>query len=117
MLIGIPREIKDNEYRVGLVPSSVRELIHHNYRVLVETNAGSGIGISDEDYKAAGALISSTPEEIFGMCDMIVKVKELQPHEYKLLRPGQILFAYLHLAADPDQAKALINSGCVGHCL
>lgn len=113
MLIGVPKEIKNNEYRVGLVPSSVRELIHHGHQVIIETNAGFGIGVSDIDYKAAGASISLTPEDIFGACDMIIKVKEPQSHECKLLRSGQILFTYLHLAADPEQAKGLIESGCV----
>jgi len=113
MLIGVPKEIKNNEYRVGLVPSSVRELVHHGHQVLIETNAGVGIGVCDLDYQAAGAVVASTPEEIFEAADMIVKVKEPQPTEYRLLREGQILFTYLHLAADPDQAKGLVDSGCV----
>src|ERR1700722_12392924 len=113
MLIGVPKEIKDHEHRVGLVPSSVRELVHQGHRILVETNAGFGIGVSDTDFEAAGAKVITTPEEIFGASDMIVKVKEPQPTEYKLLRPGQILLTYLHLAAEPDLTRALIDSGCV----
>jgi len=86
MLIGVPKEIKDNEFRVGLVPSSVRELVHHGHPVIVETNAGVGIGASDEDYKAAGATIAPSPKEVFASSDMIVKVKEPQHSECKLLR-------------------------------
>jgi len=114
MLIGVPKEIKDNEFRVGLVPSSVRELVHHGHPVIVETNAGVGIGASDEDYKAAGATIAPSPKEVFASSDMIVKVKEPQHSECKLLRSGQILFTYLHLAADPEQTKDLLKSGCIG---
>jgi alanine dehydrogenase len=113
MLIGVPKEIKNHEYRVGLIPSSVRELVHHGHQVILETNAGQAIGITDEDYKAAGAIIVSTPEEVFEASDMIVKVKELQPSEYKLLRSGQIIFAYLHLAADPEQTHHLMASDCI----
>lgn len=113
MRVGVPKEIKNNEYRVGLVPASVRELVHHGHHVLVETNTGIGIGVSDADYIAAGAKIASTPEEVFTTSEMIVKVKEPQPRECKLLRPGQILFAYLHLAPDPEQTKGLIDSGCI----
>lgn len=113
MLIGVPKEIKDNEYRVGLVPSSVRELVHHGHHVLIETQAGVGIGISDEHYKAAGAEIAANATEIYKLSEMIVKVKEPQEREYQRLRPGQILFGYLHLAADHHQTTALINSGCI----
>jgi len=113
MLIGVPKEIKNHEYRVGLIPSSVRELIHHGHQVIIETNAGQAIGISDEDYKAAGAIVVATPQEIYEVSDMIVKVKELQLSEYKLLRSGQIIFAYLHLAADPEQTQYLMASGCI----
>lgn len=113
MRIGVPKEIKDHEYRVGLVPSSVRELIHHGHHVFLERNAGLGSGITDSEYQAAGASIVATPEEIFATCDMIIKVKEPQPNEYKLLRSGQILFAYLHLAVDLPQTKGLIDSGCI----
>lgn len=114
MIIGVPKEIKDNEYRVGLVPSSVRELIHHGHQVLVESHAGNGIGVSDQDYEAAGATIVSTASEVFSTSDMIVKVKEPQPSECDLLRSGQVIFTFLHLAADPEQTKALLKSGCIG---
>lgn len=113
MLIGVPREIKNHEYRVGLVPSSIRELIHNGHQVLVETKAGMGVGLSDEDYQASGAIIIATPEELYASAALIVKVKELQPSEYKLLRPGQILFAYLHLAVDPQQTQQLMDSDCI----
>ena len=92
MLIGVPKEIKNHEYRVGLVPSSVRELIHHGHKVVVETKAGGGIGFSDADYKSAGATIVPNAEAVFAKADMIVKVKEPQPKECKMLRPGQLLF-------------------------
>ncbi|MBS0272514.1 MAG: alanine dehydrogenase [Proteobacteria bacterium] len=113
MRIGVPKEIKNHEYRVGLVPSSVRELTHHGHHVIVETKAGIGVGITDEDYKAAGALITQTAEEVFEACELIVKVKEPQPSECKMLRPEQVLFTYLHLAADPEQARGLIESECI----
>jgi alanine dehydrogenase len=112
MLIGVPKEIKNHEYRVGLVPASVHELIKHGHKVMVQKNAGSGIGITDEDYREAGALITETAEEIFAKADMIVKVKEPQLSEIKLLRDNQILFTYLHLAADKEQALGLAKSGC-----
>src|ERR1700754_2870880 len=112
MLIGVPKEIKNHEYRVGLVPSSVRELIHHGHKVLVETKAGGGIGFSDADYKAAGATIAKNAKEVFAKADMIVKVKEPQAKECKMLRKGQLLFTYLHLAPDPEQTKGLLKSGC-----
>ena len=112
MLIGCPKEIKTHEYRVGLVPSSVRELVHHRHKVVVETGAGAGIGFEDSDYRAAGASIARSAKEIFAKADMIVKVKEPQPKECKMLRPGQVLFTYLHLAPDPLQTKLLIKSGC-----
>src|SRR6201991_1507844 len=111
MLIGVPKEIKNHEYRVGLVPSSVRELIHHGHKVVVETKAGGGIGFSDADYKAAGATIAKNAKEVFAKADMIVKVKEPQAKECKMLRKGQLLFTYLHLAPDPEQTKALLKSG------
>jgi alanine dehydrogenase len=111
MLIGVPKEIKNHEYRVGLTPSSVRELIHHGHKALVETKAGVGIGFGDEDYKAAGATIAKSASDVFAKADMIVKVKEPQPNECKMLRKGQLLYTYLHLAPDPDQTKGLIKSG------
>jgi alanine dehydrogenase len=113
MLIGVPKEIKVHEYRVGLTPDSVREFTAHGHRVLVETNAGMGIGSSDEVYRAAGAQIAATPAEIFAQADLIVKVKEPQAVERQLLRPGQILFTYLHLAPDPDQTRELVKSGAI----
>jgi alanine dehydrogenase len=113
MLIGVPKETKTQEYRVGLVPSSVRELALHGHQVTVETGAGAGIGIDDEAYRAAGAGIAATPDEIFALAEMIVKVKEPPQRECRLLREDQILFTYLHLAADLPQAEGLIQSGCV----
>lgn len=113
MIIGVPKEIKNHEYRVGLTTSSVRELVFHGHSLLVEKNAGIGVGISDADYIKAGAHIISTAEEVFAKAEMIVKVKEPQPNECKMLRPGQILFTYLHLAPDLEQTKALMSSGCV----
>lgn len=113
MLIGVPKEIKIEEYRVGLVPASVREFIAHGHQVIVETNAGLGIGFFDSDYENAGAEIVGTASEIFSRADMVVKVKEPQPSECAMLREGQILFTYLHLAADLAQTKGLQNSGCI----
>lgn len=113
MLIGVPKEIKTLEHRVGLVPSSVKELTSRGHQVLVETGAGESINFSDEDYKKAGATIAGTAKDVFDKSEMIIKVKEPQIHECKMLREGQILFTYLHLAADPEQAKALIDSGCI----
>jgi alanine dehydrogenase len=113
MLIGCPKEIKAQEHRVGLVPSSVKELVAHGHKVIVETKAGAGINFSDEDYKAAGAEICATAKEIFDRAEMIIKVKEPQAQECKMLRKDQVLFTYLHLAADPKQAQALMDSGCV----
>jgi alanine dehydrogenase len=112
MLIGVPKEIKNHEYRVGLIPSSVRELIHHGHKVLVETKAGAGIGFDDAAYKAAGATIAAKASDVFAKADMIVKVKEPQANECKMLRKGQLLYTYLHLAPDPEQTKGLIKSGC-----
>ncbi|MDQ4060262.1 MAG: alanine dehydrogenase [Pseudomonadota bacterium] len=117
MRIGVPKEIKDNEYRVGLVPASVAELVAHGHEVLVETEAGAGIGASDEDYTAAGATIADSGEEVFARAEMIVKVKEPLRPERERLRPGQILFTYLHLAPDPEQAEDLMASGatCIAY--
>ena len=112
MLIGVPAEIKNHEYRVGLAPSSARELTHHGHTVYIQAGAGLGIGADDAMYEAAGATIIATPEEIFASCDMIIKVKEPQPGECKMLREGQLLFTYLHLAPDPQQTKLLMESGC-----
>jgi alanine dehydrogenase len=111
MLIGIPKEVKDNEYRVGLVPSTVRELTTKGHQVLVETGAGVGAGLTDDDYKAAGASIAAGADDVFARAEMIVKVKEPLPQERKRLRRGQILFTYLHLAPDRAQTEDLIGSG------
>ncbi len=113
MIIGVPKEIKIQEYRVGLVPLSVREFVAQGHEVNIETNAGLSIGFSDDDYRNAGAKILKTAEEIFQTSEMIIKVKEPQLHECAMLREGQILFTYLHLAPDPKQAQALIDSNCV----
>lgn len=113
MLIGVPKEIKANENRVGLTPVSVREVIACGHEVIVETNAGQGIGKSDDDYIAAGAKIISTAAEIFATAEMIVKVKEPQKVEYEQLRKDQILFTYLHLSPDEAQTQGLIKSGCI----
>jgi len=113
MLIGVPKEIKNFEYRVGLVPSSVRELIENGHQVVIQKSAGEKIGFVDELYKNVGARIADTAEEIFQQADMIIKVKEPQPNECKMLRENQVLFTYLHLAPDPEQAKLLQASGCV----
>ena len=111
MLIGVPKEIKPDEYRIGLTPESVQALTEANHEVMVLTNAGLGIGKTDEEFKQSGAVIVETREEIFDQAEMIVKVKEPLLEECALLKENQILFTYLHLAPDPDQAKALINSG------
>lgn len=113
MRIGVPKEIKSQEYRVGLTPESVSELVADGQEVWVETQAGTGIGAEDESYVAAGAIIKTTAAEIFAACDMIVKVKEPQAVERAMLRPGQILYTYLHLAPDPEQTEELIASGAV----
>lgn len=113
MLIGVPKEIKNNEYRVGLVPSSVRELAANGHQVMIEHDAGAGIGFDDAAYAQAGAEIVNNPDEIFARSDMIIKVKEPQPEECRRLKEGQVLFTYLHLAPDPEQAKLLQASGCV----
>jgi alanine dehydrogenase len=113
MIIGVPKEIKTQEHRVGLVPSSVKEMTTLGHKVLVEHGAGCGINFSDADYNAAGALICDSASDIFANSDMIVKVKEPQPQEYKMLRNGQILFTYLHLAADSEEAQALMKSGAI----
>lgn len=113
MIIGVPKEIKNHEYRVGMIPASVRELVSHGHQVYVETNAGSGIGFSDDDYIAVGASILPTASNIFAKAEMIVKVKEPQAAERAMLREGQILFTYLHLAPDFPQTEELIKSKAV----
>ena len=111
MLIGVPKEIKSEEYRIGLTPESVAILTNGGHQVMVLANAGLGIGKTDQDYLSAGAEIVATRDEIFERAEMIVKVKEPQPDECALLRSGQILFTYLHLAPDPEQTNALVESG------
>ena len=111
MLVGVPKEIKSSEYRVGLTPSAVGEYVAHGHQVLIETGAGEGIGATDAVYRAAGAAIAENAAAVFAKADMIVKVKEPQPVEWKQLRAGQILFTYLHLAADAPQARGLMASG------
>ncbi|MBS0241702.1 MAG: alanine dehydrogenase [Proteobacteria bacterium] len=111
MRIGVPKEIKVHEYRVGMTPAAVREAVEHGHQVVVERGAAARQGIRDEDYARAGAIIAETAAEIFATADLVVKVKEPQPTEYKMLRPGQVVFTYLHLAPDPEQAKALVASG------
>lgn len=113
MLIGCPKEIKNHEYRVGLTPASVRELTARGHQVMVETGAGAAIGLTDEQYIAAGAQMAPHAAEVFARAEMIVKVKEPQPAECALLREGQILYTYLHLAPDPEQTAALVKSGAV----
>jgi alanine dehydrogenase len=113
MLIGCPKEIKNHEYRVGLTPESARELVAHGHRVMVETGAGGGIGAGDDHYRTAGAEIIGAAADIFAAADMIVKVKEPQAVERAMLRAGQILYTYLHLAPDPDQTRELMASGAV----
>ncbi|GAK32289.1 alanine dehydrogenase [Iodidimonas nitroreducens] len=113
MLVGVPKEIKNLEFRVGLTPSSVRELISHGHQVIVQKSAGHEIDLGDALYQAAGAEIVDSAQEIFARADMIVKVKEPQAAELKMLREGQILFTYLHLAPDPDQTRGLLDSGAI----
>ena len=114
MLIGVPCEIKTQEYRVGLTPSSVREIVHHGHDVIVQTEAGLGANFTDDDYRAVGATVAPDAATVFAAAEMIVKVKEPQAEEFVLLREGQILFTYLHLAAARGVAEALISSGVVG---
>jgi alanine dehydrogenase len=111
LLIGVPKEIKTHEFRVGMTPAAVREAVHHGHRVVVETLAGHAIGLEDADYIAAGAEIAADAAQVFGQGELIVKVKEPQAREYPLLRPGQAIFTYLHLAAEPALAAALLERG------
>src|ERR1700749_757459 len=115
MRVGVPKEIKNNENRVGMTPPAVRELTSRGHEVFVETNAGEGIGLHDDLYTRVGAKILKTADDVFAQADMVVKVKEPQPVEIKRLRPGQVLFTYLHLAPDPEQTKGLLDSG--GICI
>jgi alanine dehydrogenase len=111
MKIGVPKEIKTLEFRVGMLPAGVLELVHDGHEVIVETNAGAGIGMTDVDYEKAGATVVGTPEAVYAAAELIVKVKEPQLNECAMLRPDQVLFTYLHLAADAKQTAALIESG------
>ncbi len=113
MRIGVPKEIKTHEYRVGLTPGAVRELVHHGHAVTVETGAGAGIGMADAAYVQAGGTVAGSAAEVFAAAELVVKVKEPQPAEFGLLRPGQVLFTYLHLAPDPQQTAALIAADCI----
>lgn len=113
MLVGVPKEIKNHEYRVGLTTLSVKELVKSGHSVIVETGAGLGVGLTDEQYIEAGAVIAANAGEVFQKAEMIVKVKEPQPQECSMLRKDQILFTFLHLAPDPLQAKGLCDSGCI----
>lgn len=117
MRVGVPKEIKVHEYRVGLVPAAVRELVESGHEVLVQTSAAAGIGFADADYQRVGATIAASAEEVFEKSDLIVKVKEPQPQECARLRAGQVLYTYLHLAADKAQAEALQKSGatCIAY--
>jgi alanine dehydrogenase len=111
MKVGVPKEVKVLEYRVGMVPAGVRELVHDGHEVVVESGAGEGIGVTDTDYEEAGAKIVASPKDVFSQAELIVKVKEPQAGECELLGPDQVLFTYLHLAADPGQTEALVKSG------
>ncbi|MDB2414320.1 alanine dehydrogenase [Rickettsiales bacterium] len=113
MLIGIPKEKKNHEYRVSISPQGVNELVHHGHQVIVEKDAGHGIGFDDLHYQDAGALVVETAKEVYERAEMIVKVKEPQLEECRLIREGQIIFGYLHLAADPDITDALIDTNCI----
>nr|WP_086938882.1 alanine dehydrogenase [Thaumasiovibrio occultus] len=113
MIIGVPKEIKVHEYRIGMIPSAVKELVQYGHTVYVETQAGVGIGFSDSDYEAVGAVILPSASDVFSRADMIVKVKEPQASERAMLKPNQILFTYLHLAPDPDQTHDLLASGAI----
>ncbi len=117
MLVGVPKEIKNHEYRIGMTPAGVKELVNRGHQVMVQLDGGVGIGLNNEDYVKAGAEIVDSAEEIFARADMIVKVKEPQPVECKMLRPGQTLFTYLHLAPDPQQTELLMASGatCIAY--
>lgn len=111
MRVGVPKEIKVLEYRVGMVPAGVRELVHDGHEVVVETGAGGGIGMTDADYETAGARVVGSAKDVYGQAELIVKVKEPQAAECAMLRPDQVLFTYLHLAADKEQAEGLVRSG------
>ena len=111
MIVGVPREVKSDEYRVAMLPSGVEDLVVSGHQVIVETNAGTGSGIPDEEYEAAGATIAASQEDVFGQAGMIVKVKEPQPEEWPLLKPGQIVFTYFHFAADEQLTTSMMETG------
>ena len=111
MIVGVPKETKDHEYRVGVIPATAAELVRRGHRVLVERGAGLGAGLTDQAYEDAGAELLDSADQVFDRAELIVKVKEPLAHERKRLKRGQVLFTYLHLAADPSQAEALIASG------
>jgi alanine dehydrogenase len=113
MLVGVPREIKDNEFRVGLTPSAVRELVARGHKVIVQAGAGEAIDLDDDCYQAAGAEIVPDAGTVFARAEMVVKVKEPQPSEISMLREGQVLFTYLHLAPDLPQTRGLMDSGFI----
>jgi alanine dehydrogenase len=113
VLIGVPKEIKNHEYRVGLTPEGAAELVRRGHQVLIETGAGQAIGFADAQYQSAGASLAADAATVFARAEMVVKVKEPQPRECAMLRPGQVLFTYLHLAPDPEQTRLLIQSDCV----
>ncbi|MFZ0469331.1 MAG: alanine dehydrogenase, partial [Thiogranum sp.] len=117
MLIGVPKEIKNNEYRVGLTPAGARELVAHGHRVIVQKDAGTAIGLTDDLYVTAGAKIADSLEAVFADAELVIKVKEPQPNECAMLHPGQTLFTYLHLAPDPEQTRLLVESGatCIAY--
>lgn len=117
MIVGVPKEIKNHEYRVGLTPASAKEFVAHGHQVIVETNAGTAIGFTDAQYEEAGVTILATAADVFAQAEMIVKVKEPQPNECKMLREGQTLYTYLHLAPDPKQTELLVASGstCIAY--
>jgi alanine dehydrogenase len=114
MIVGVPKEIKNHEYRVAMVPAGVKSLVEYGHTVLIQVSAGEGSGISDAEYISAGAQIQPTAQGVFAEADMIVKVKEPLPQEYPLLREGQVLFTYLHLAPAPELTKALLDRGVIG---
>ena len=117
MLVGVPKEIKTREFRVGLVPSSVAELVHRGHEVVVESKAGAGIGVSDEQYRMVGAEIVESATQVFAKADMIVKVKEPQPEEIARARAGQTIFTYFHFAASRELTEAMVASGatCIAY--
>ena len=111
MLVGVPKEIKNNESRVAMTPAGVHELVVRNHKVLIQAGAGEGSGFSDQDYIDAGAEIATKAEDVWGRAELVVKVKEPIAAEYPLMRKGQVLFTYLHLAASKDCTKAIVDSG------